>query len=168
MAADARQAGSAPYLNVRLVEWSLVAMLIMGLVLVFLHQVRVVQRQAELAAVRTTLGALRTAMVLQHVQQRVAQPGQSVVELQRNPFELLQRRPANYAGVMRSAELAGLPPGNWVFEVECGCVGYLPADATEFDSPSGELIAWYRLERGAGPLQLTPKEAYFWQGQLMN
>lgn len=168
MVANARQAGNAPYLNVRLAEWSLVAILIIGLVWVFLHQVRVVQRQAELAAVRTTLGALRAAMALQHLRQRVAQTSQSEPALQRNPFEWLQRRPANYAGVMHSAELAGVPPGTWVFEVACGCVGYLPADATEFDSPSGETMAWYSVDDSSGPLQLTAKEAYFWQGQAMN
>jgi hypothetical protein len=162
------QAGKAPFLNVRLVEWSLVAMLIMVLILAFLHQARAVQRQAELSAVRTTLGALRTAFVIQHLQLASATSGQSVVVAQRNPFELLERRPVNYFGEIRSLDTTMVPPGNWVFDAVCGCVGYMPADAEAFDSPGGELMAWYRVEANSGPLQLTAKEVYLWQGQVMN
>jgi hypothetical protein len=168
VADDALRVSKAPFLNLRLVEWSLVAMLIVALMLVFLHQVRVVQRQAELAAVRTTLGALRTAFVIQHLQLRSTSPGQPVVAAQRNPFELLQSRPANYVGETRGAVQVVVPPGHWVFDAACNCVGYMPADATEFDSPSGDAMAWYRVEAVSGPLQLTPKEAYVWQGQAMN
>lgn len=168
MAANARQAGTVSFLNLRLVEWSLVAILIMVLVLVFLRQVRVVQRQAELAAVRTTLGVLRTAFVIQHLQLASATQGAPVVVTQRNPFKLLQNRQANYFGETSVVENLLVPPGNWVFDATCGCVGYMPADSVEFDSPSGEAMAWYRVDAGPGPLQLTAKEAYAWQGQVMN
>ena len=168
MALDTPQVGKAPFLNLRLVEWSLVAILIMTLVVVFLHQVRVVQRQAELAAVRTTLGALRTAFVIHHLQLRNAPQNQLVAVEQRNPFELLQHRPASYFGEIRMAGSAVVPPGSWVFDAECGCVGYMPADATEFDSPSGDAMVWYQVEIASGPFQLTAKEAYVWQGQPMN
>jgi len=169
VAANTRQAGTVPFLNLRLVEWSLVAILITVLVLVFLRQVRVVQGQAELAAVRTTLGALRTAFVIQHLHERAsAMQGGSVAAVQRNPFELLQSRPSNYFGETRTANAAVVPPGHWVFDIECGCIGYLPADSEKFDSPSGDAWAWYRVDERSGPLQLTAKEAYMWQGQVMN
>lgn len=168
MAADTLQAGKAPFLNVRLVEWSLVATLIVVLALVFLHQVRAVQRQAELAAVRTTLGALRTAFVIQHLQLASAAQSRPAAVAQRNPFQLLQNRQANYFGEIRAADAAAVPPGNWVFDAECGCVGYMPADSEAFDSPSGEAMAWYRVETTVGPSQLAAKEAYVWQGQMMN
>jgi len=169
VAANASALRPAPLLSVRMVEWLLVAALILTLVVVFVHQVRVVQRQAELAAVRSTLGALRTALVFQHLQQQTQASGQTVAVEQRNPFELLQRRPANYAGEFAQDRAAEVPPGSWVFDAQCVCIGYLPQDATDFDNPRGEAMAWYLVEGApASPLQITPRAAYLWQGERLN
>lgn len=151
-----------------MIEWSLVAALIAVLALVFMHQVRVLQGQAELSAVKTTLGALRTALVLDHLQRSVAAGGASVVLLQRNPFELLQRPPPNYRGELSRAQAETAPDGSWVFDPVCVCIGYRPLYAEWLDSPSGEPLAWYQLSGEAGLWQLTAKEAYFWQGQVLN
>jgi hypothetical protein len=152
----------------RVVEWAGVALLITGLGLTFLHQIRVLQEEAEVAAVQSTLGMLRTAFVLDHLQRQAAQPSRAVVTVQRNPFYLLQSRPANYWGETNQLDTALVPPGNWVFEGVCGCVGYLPLNATDFDSPSGSTVAWYNVEGGQGLLQLTAKERYVWRGQVLN
>lgn len=152
----------------RLVEWSLLAGVIVVLALVFARQVRVLQGQAELAAVKTTLGALRTALVIDHVQKNVVAGNSSMALVQRNPFELLQRRPVNYFGEMTVAQAVAAPAGSWVFDPVCTCVGYAPIDAQWFDSPSGDAMAWYQVSGAPGPLQLTAKEAYVWQGQVMN
>jgi hypothetical protein len=151
-------------------EWSLLAGVIVMLALVFAHQVRVVQGQAELAAVKTTLGALRTALVIDYLQKKVASESSSVAFAQRNPFELLQRQPVNYLGEMTraAAAAAAAPAGSWVFDPVCACVGYLPIYTQWFDSPSGDAIAWYQVSGAPGPLQLTAKQAYVWQGQVMN
>ena len=157
-----------PFISPRIAQWSVVAALILTLILVFLQRVQFVQRQAEWAAVRSTLGGLRTAFVLQH-RHRVAVQNQTGVVVQRNPFELLERRPANYFGEIRPGEWASVRPGYWVFDAVCVCVGYLPVDVTGFDSPSGDTVAWYRVEGAAGvPLQLTAKDLYLWQGQIIN
>lgn len=153
-----------------MVEWSLLAGLILVLTLVFVHQMRVLQGQAELAAVKSTLGALRVALVIDHLHNNVVAGTSPVVSAQHNPFELLQRHPVNYRGEMTAAEAAAAPApaGSWVFDPVCACVGYLPMHAQWFDSPSGDIMAWYRVEGAPGPLQLTAKEAYVWQGQVMN
>jgi len=150
----------------RLAEWSLLAGVIVVLGLVFARQVRVLQGQAELVAVKTTLGALRTTLVIDYLQKKVASGNSSAALTQRNPFELLQRRPVNYFGEMTAVE--AVPAGGWVFDPVCICVGYLPIYAQWFDSPSGEAMAWYQVSGEPGPLQLTAKEAYVWQGQVMN
>ncbi|PIQ55884.1 MAG: hypothetical protein COW02_02210 [Comamonadaceae bacterium CG12_big_fil_rev_8_21_14_0_65_59_15] len=157
------------FLSVRIVEWSLLAVLLSTLVVVFLNRVYVVQRQAELAAVQSLLGSLRTAFVLQHLHQATGQNRAGDV-LRRNPFELLQQRPFNYWVQSETGTVTEVPPpGHWVFDAACVCVGYRPADATAFDSPSGDTMAWYRVEQPqAGPLLLTPKERYVWQGQVLN
>ena len=78
----------APFWSVRIVEWSLLAAVIVLLVLLFARQVRVIQGQGELAAVKSTLGALRTALVLDHLRQNVQSGKAPVGFTQRNPFEL--------------------------------------------------------------------------------
>jgi hypothetical protein len=169
VAGDASVIQEARFISLRMVEWSVVVALILALVVAFMYQVRVVQRQAELAAVRTTLGALRTALVFQHLQQQAQLKGQAVATVQRNPFKLLQRDPANYVGEVDAEQMVSVPPGSWVFDAQCVCVGYLPQDATEFASPSAEAMAWYRVEgTSTSPLQITPMEAYRWQGEVMN
>lgn len=149
-------------------EWSLLAAVILVLAIVFGRQVQVVQGQGELAAVKSTLGALRTALVVEHLHQNVMVHAQPVAKTQRNPFELLDRSPANYRGEMSRANVAFAPPGSWFFDKDCACVGYVPLDPRWLDSPSGNTVAWYRLSGAPGPLQLVADEAYIWQGQVLD
>ena len=157
----------------RLLEWSLVSAVVLVLVLVFNWHMRTLQGQTERVTVQTTLGALRTALVIDYLHRTVT-PGvpadASPVALQSNPFELLERQPVNYLGPMTAQQAASAPPGNWVFDPECVCVGYTPLNPHLFESPSGSLMPWYAVRGIAtlGPLQLTAQEAYRWQGQLLN
>ena len=112
--------------------------------------------------------ALRTALVIDHLHKNVMAANSSVALSQHNPFELLQRHPVNYFGEVTPAEAAAAPGGSWVFDPVCVCVGYLPIYAEWFDSPSGAVMAWYQISGAPGPLQLTAKENYVWQGQVMN
>jgi len=159
---------NVPFWTRRMVEWSILAVVIVLLVLVFVRQVWVLTGQAELSAVKTTLGALRTAFVLEHLQSKVVSRALPVGLVQHNPFELLQRYPVNYLGEMTPAEAAVAPAGRWVFDPVCVCVGYLPMHAEWLDSPSGDVMAWFRVEGEPGPLQLTVKEIYTWHGQELN
>ena len=168
MASDLKSPFEVPFGTRRMVEWMIVTGVILLLVLVFARQMRVVQGQAELSAVRTTLGALRTALVLDYLRTEVALKATSVVSAQHNPFELLQRYPVNYIGEMSPEQAAAAPAGSWVFDPDCLCVGYLPIWGEWFDSPSGDGMAWYRISGAPGPLQLRAKEAYVWQGQELN
>jgi hypothetical protein len=61
-----------------------------------------------------------------------------------------------------------VPTGGWVFEPACGCVGYLPLDASVFDSASGDAVAWFLINTSTLPFQLTAKESYVWQGQVLD
>lgn len=168
MAIDRTAPQPAPLWGVRMLEWSLLAAVVVVLVLLFAREVRVIKGQGELAAIKSTLGALRTALVVDHLQNKVMTGSSLVALAQRNPFELLQRQPANYAGEVTLAQAAAAPPGSWVFDPLCVCIGYIPTDSQWFDSPSGEAMAWYQLRGAPGPLQLVAKEAYIWQGRVMN
>lgn len=157
-----------PFWTRRMVEWSILAVAIVLLMLVFVRQMWVVKGQAELSAVKMTLGALRTAFVLDHLHNEVRSRALPVGLVQHNPFELLQRYPGNYLGEMTPAEAAVAPAGSWVFDPACVCVGYLPMHPEWLDSPSGDVMAWFRVEGEPGPLQLTVKEIYIWRGQELN
>lgn len=154
--------------SLRVLEWGLLAIVVLAVVLLFLRHAREVRGQAEFAAIRSTLGALRTAFVFGHLKARTAGPQASVAVVQRNPFGLLQRRPANYLGEISAAEAAAAVPGSWLFEPECACVGYLPIDPQWLASANGAMTLWFRVIAGPGPLQLVAMDAYLWQGQVLD
>jgi len=153
----------------RVMEWGIAALLVAIVVVVFMKYMREVQAQGEYAAVRTTLGALRTALVIDHLQRHVAPVADAVAaKPPRSPFDLLERHPANYAVVVGAGKAQGVPAGTWVFDPACPCVGYRPLDDGWLDSPSGDGMAWYQLSGAPGPLQLTAREPYRWQGQVLD
>jgi hypothetical protein len=155
--------------NGRVVEWGIAALLVAGVVVVFMKYMREVQAQGEYAAVRTTLGALRTALVIDHLQHSVTPVPDAVVSKPlRSPFDLLDRHPANYAGVVSISKAQSVPAGNWVFDPACPCIGYRPLDDGWLDSPSGDVMAWYVLGGAPGPLQLTAREHYRWQEHVLD
>lgn len=131
-----------------------------------------VQAQVEGAAIKTNLGGLRTAFVIDYLAQQVAGsqgtgPVQPRPLTRTNPFLLLHRMPSNYAGEMNAAEAANLPPGSWLFDSGCLCIGYRPLYPEWLSSPSGAGILWFDVVGASGPLQLTPREAYVWKGELL-
>ena len=138
---------------------------ILALMLLFLQEGRKVQAQAELAAIQSTLGALRTAAVLQDLQARASGSSAAARSLSANPFELLEVRPGNYLGVLDAAQALTARAGSWYFDRECVCVVYLPLEARWLASPSGVPALRFRVRSDAGPLQLLAVEPYRWQGQ---
>jgi len=157
-----------PFHTRRMVEWMIVVLVILLLVWVFARQMRVLQGQAELSAVKTTLAALRTALVIDHLRKSAATEDTAALA-QHNPFELLQIYPLNYIGEMNPEQAALAPAGTWVFDPDCVCVGYQPIWGEWLDSTSGALMPWFRISAVPGSfLQLTAKENYRWQGQALN
>ena len=157
-----------PWQNRRAVEWSLLVLVILVLMAAFAHQLRVVQAQGELAAIKTTLGALRTALVIDHLQAATTSKGQLVEIAQRNPFLLLDHVPGNYVGAMAGSNADTLPPGNWVFDAYCNCIGYGPMYPFALTEGGGAPTLWFRISAPPGPLQISPVQAYRWQGELLN
>ena len=155
----------------RVAEWSVLVGVVLLMISLFSYQFRAVQGQAEMAAVKSTLGALRVAFVIHQVQASSYQAGrgQTDVSGQRNPFELLQSHPPNYFGEVPTMEGSQAPPGSWFFNAQCDCVVYQPADERWFFSPSGDTIALFKITgSGGGPLQLVAKEVYLWSGEVLD
>lgn len=152
----------------RLLEWGLVALILATLIGVFTRQTREMQGQAELAAVRATLGSLRTALVIDHLQ-RAATGTRGNALTPRNPFKLLKQRPLNYWEVLTAHGQSKAPPGHWFFDAACDCVGYIPSDPRWLDHFNDGDIVWFKLsdQERAAPMDLVPKATYTWQKLLL-
>lgn len=153
--------------TIRLLEWALVASLVLLLLVDFSRHIRTLQGHTERVTVQTTLGALRTALMIDYVQHAAAAGKNPAAAQQHNPFELLQRQPPNYLGAMSAKQAASAAPGHWMFDPDCVCVGYTPDNPQWFESPSGSSMLWYTVHGDGGPLQLNALEAYRWQGQSL-
>jgi len=143
----------------RLLEWLLVALLVLVLIGAFVHYSRSVQIQAELSAIKSTVGALRVALVVDHLKQQAAAL-KTVSDARVNPFQLLGRVPGNYVGEVTLSQSSLVPPGGWVFAPDCVCVGYRPQDASALDGAPVDGLVWFEVRRNHGLLQLFPKENY--------
>ena len=151
----------------RWVEWGLLSAVILALMLLFLHEGRKVQGQAELAAIQSTLGALRTAAILQDLQARASGRPAASGGTMANPFDLLRSRPGNYLGALDAAQALAARPGSWMFDTDCVCVTYVPLETRWLDTPAGASALRFRVRSGAGPLVLDAIEPYVWQGRAV-
>ena len=163
--ATARMDGRGPVgVGRRLVEWGALALALALLILMFLQRSADVQGQAELAAIQTTLGALRTAAVLRHVQASRSGDTRLVAPAPQNPFVALVDPPPTYLGERDSATVP-LSPGGWFYDPRCDCVGYRPLELRWLSDSEGNGLLRYRIRRDAGPLQFEPIGRYAWQGE---
>jgi hypothetical protein len=152
----------------RVIEWCVLAALLLIVMGVFQRQMRAVQGRGELAAIQSTLGALRTAFVLEHIRQTVAGHAQSVAAPQRNPFLLLESVPPNYAGEHAVLQLESTAPGSWVFDPVCSCIGYVLLYPQWLETPPDLTTLWFSVLGRTGPLTINAVGAYVWQGQVVN
>ncbi len=171
MAALRPPAQPSPVWGARLTEWGVVLALAVVLVAVLGYQWREVRAQAELAQIQSTLGALRTALVVAHLKAAVdsaRQDNQSAALLPHNPFAMLEQPPPNYAGLADPQRLAALPGGSWVYDPGCGCIGYSPLEAAWLEAPKNAGALWFRVGATVGPPQITAQQRYVWMGQAVN
>ncbi|MDH4451488.1 MAG: hypothetical protein QE265_13010 [Rhodoferax sp.] len=131
---------------------------------VYGHSVR---SDAERVALQSSLAALRTALVVDDMRRAAARAGSAPVADApgpRNPFDLLERRPANYAGESSAGRLPEVTGGSWVFDRGCACVGYKPHDEEALESPAGAQALWFSLQDASAGTQLRAMQAYVWRG----
>lgn len=169
MAMFDRSARLRPFWNSRWVEWGVLVLcisVVMGVLWRYGQQVRA---QSERAAVQSTLGALRTALVLDYVRGMLPAAAQGKTPATApasppNPFSMLLQPAANYAGEVPAALMQEVAPGSWVFDKRCACIGYKPHDAGVLNAPSGAQAVWFAVEATDGAPQLRPIQAYIWAG----
>jgi hypothetical protein len=162
------RSGPDSFWSRRMLEWMIVAAVVLAVSVLLIRQANVVKGQAELAAIRTTLAALRTALVIDHLHRTAGREAVAVAEMQRNPFELLQSRPPNFMGLIPAGEVDRLPGGAWMYDPECTCLAYRPMDMDWFFSPDGSAVAWFQVSPPPGPLLISAKVAYRWRGEPLD
>ena len=150
-----------------MVEWGILAVLVMVFLGVFGHYARRIQGQSERAAVLSTLGALRTALVIDHVQRAAKHASTEPSRTPSNPFLVLNTAPVNYAGEMSVVQSLAAPPGRWVYDPQCVCIGYLPMDSDWHSTMPDASILWFKVTEGQGPRELIAMAPYTWQGLAM-
>lgn len=163
MARDTSAPQSSPLWSRRLTEWSIVALVLVALMWAFEHEARVVQGQSEKIVVWSTLSALRAAVLIDQLTQHVRPTNSGPV--QKNPFLLLQRLPANYAGERAMRDMYLVAPGSWVFDAGCGCVGYRLLYPQWLEPAQETGAIWFRLAVADGEVRLEPQGQYLWFGQ---
>jgi hypothetical protein len=169
-------AAPAPVWGRRLAEWGVLLALILVVVGVGYAQTQRLRGEAELSRLRSTLGALRTALVVAHLErvvqaQRNGPAGATSTDspelppVSRNPFLALARMPPNYLGESNPLALVDLPGGNWVFDAACHCIGYRPSETGWLEAPADVVALWFQISAPPGPLQITASHTYVWMGQ---
>ncbi len=159
-------AAASPWQNHRLLEWALVAAVLVALIWVFERQVGVVQGQAERLTVQLTLKALRDTLTLEQLLKPTRPSGTSAAQKTINPFALLQGTP-NFAGNASMASIGTVPPGNWVFDPDCGCIGYRLRYPQGLEPTQEADAIWFRVEAANGVFRLSPKASYRWFEQVL-
>ena len=147
-----------------MVEWGILAVLVLVFAGVFGHYVRMIQGRGERAAVMSTLGALRTALVIDYAQRATVTATADRAHTPVNPFLVLQTPPLNYGGEMSVVQSLAAPAGRWVFDPQCACIGYLPLDPAWQSAAADGSILWFKVSDGPGPRELTALGSYVWQG----
>lgn len=148
----------------RMLEWCILATVALLIAGGLGYYGRQVQAYGERAAVLTTLGALRTALAIDHLQRVAAHGGAAVADPAPNPFLLLKTPPPNYRGELTAAESFTVAPGGWFFDPRCPCVGYRPMDPGSGRAAENADWLWFTLSPGPAPHQLLAREAYVWRG----
>lgn len=162
MARASPLAPSSPLWSRRLTEWSLLALILLGLGFAFEREIRSLQAQSERILVGSTVASLRTALVLNRLAREVRPDDPSLV--QKNPFLLLQQLPPSFAGELRMRDVYRVAPGSWVFDPDCRCVGYRLL-YPEWLEPAQEVGAiWFQLSGAKGGTSLLPLNNYLWLG----
>lgn len=160
MARDRYNLLSALLQSRRLIEWSIIAAVLISLVWALEHEARVLRGQGEKAAVRATLSALRASLVIDQLLGQVRG-----TPAPKNPFTLLQQLPPNYGGELAMRDIYSVTPGSWVFDPECGCVGYRVLYPQWLEPEQEADTLWFRAALRGGETSLRPLAEYRWFGQ---
>jgi hypothetical protein len=159
---------SDPAWSRRVFEWGVVTLVLVALIWAVVREARVVQGQGERVAVKATLASLKAALAIDQLTTHVrAQNGTSTAK-PKNPFTLMQGVTPNYAGELTLRNIDSVPPGSWVFDPECGCVGYRLLYPQWLEPEQEADAIWFRVGATPSDPRLKQQAEYRWFGQTTN
>jgi len=127
-----------------LIELIIVITIVVILAAVFLNRVWFYQEQAEKTAMVEVVGAIQTALTMQHGRLLVRSMESEVTALAAdNPMRWLAKQPHNYSGEFYDPTPRSVAPGNWVFDLKSRELIYV-LDRTEHFVPGKDGNKWIR------------------------
>lgn len=159
-----------------LFEFSIAALVLSAVAIVFYHKLLLYQEQSEKAAMERTVQSIESALRMRHAQLfSMDRAGDIAILAQDNPIDWLITKPSNYIGV-RSGPL-GLNDarGVWYFDVNRKVLVYAVKHDRHLKSPASE-IAFRLIKHLQNPpkgsilpsdnlaygVSFRPVEAYNW------
>ena len=162
---QATRGSPAAFWNSRQFEWSLVLAVLLCVGGFAARQYRQLEGLGEYGAIQSTLGNMRTALLLDYLQRLAANRPPAAPGREQNPFVLLSMSVGSYAGVVPMSQQTEVAPGSWMFDERCVCVGYRPLHPQWLEPIPGPAALWFRLTTRGGLVQVTAMQHYRWQSQ---
>lgn len=150
-----------------MVEWGILALVVLGIAWSLGYYAQHVHALAERAAVISTLGALRTSLVVQQITPTTRPATPRIPASMGNPFDSLERYPPNYAGEVQGRNVSAVSPGQWAFDPQCQCIGYKPLYPQDLQSLEQLGALWFQQSRLGTAILLTPLDHYVWHGSVV-
>jgi hypothetical protein len=109
-----------------LMEFAVSAAVVAILAGMLLSRLYSYQGEAERVAMLYTVSGIRSALQLKQAQAHLPERALNLAQLaEKNPLELLDRKPKNYLGEFYSPDVRELAPGNWYFDRDSKILVYL-------------------------------------------
>lgn len=157
-------------------EFSIVALVLSVVAIVFYYKLLLYQEQGEKAAMERTVASIESALRMRHAQLfSMDKAGDIAILAQHNPIDWLASKPANYIGVRTSPLAPKDARGVWYFDANRKVLVYAvkhdrhlkyPANEIAFrvipnfeNSPKGSLPPSDNLAYG---VSFGPVQAYQW------
>lgn len=164
---EARQnMGRSAFGGQRVMQWAVVVAVAFGVLYVLGRKAEEVQALAELAAVRSSLANLRTALIIDHLHGQLKPATVQGYPDDPNPFLRLEHLPPNYGGLRPLDQGVLAPPGSWFYDPACVCIGYRIMQPQRLTEPAGSpILGWHVEEEVNGVRTLRPFANYRWMQQ---
>lgn len=121
-------------------EFSIVALVLSVVAIVFYHKLLLYQEQGEKAAMERTVDSIESALRMRHAQLfSMDKAGDVVVLAQANPIDWLIPKPINYIGVHRGPLGADERRGVWYFDPQRQVLVYVVKHDRHLKRSTGEI-----------------------------